>query len=210
MKREEPTIIEAVKILENYFSIMNEHFFENKLSKPVITISPDTTRGAYGWCTGWKAWKGTDSQDATDGYYEINLCADYLNRPIEKICGTLLHEMVHLYNLEKNVKDCSRSEKYHNKKFLDVAITHGLTVKKDEKYGWCYTELNDEAKAFVQTFADSNFVLHRPKMKKNEIYPNSSSRKYICPKCGEFTRSTHETYLICGICMVPLIEEKKG
>ena len=41
--------------LEILFSKFNKAFFEGKLEKPVITVSPDHTRGAYGWCTGWKA-----------------------------------------------------------------------------------------------------------------------------------------------------------
>lgn len=67
--------------LETLFSKFNKAFFEGKLEKPVITVSPDHTRGAYGWCTSWKAW-----QDGTKegGYYEINLCAEYLNRPFEE------------------------------------------------------------------------------------------------------------------------------
>lgn len=31
-----------------------------------------------------------------------------LDRPIEETVATLLHEMVHLYNLEHNIQDCSR------------------------------------------------------------------------------------------------------
>ncbi len=38
--------------LEDLFSKFNARFFDNKLVKPVITVSPDHTRGAYGWCTG--------------------------------------------------------------------------------------------------------------------------------------------------------------
>ena len=55
--------------LESLFSTFNKAFFEGKLEKPVITVSPDNTRGAYGWCTGWKAW-----QDGTKegGFYEIH------------------------------------------------------------------------------------------------------------------------------------------
>ena len=119
--------------LETLFSKFNKAFFEGKLEKPVITVSPDHTRGAYGWCTGWKAW-----QDGTKegGYYEINLCAEYLNRPFEETCGTLLHEMVHLQNLQDNVQDTSRSGSYHNRKFKETAEAHGLTVEKGEKYGW--------------------------------------------------------------------------
>ena len=43
--------------LEDLFSKFNARFFADKLEKPVITVSPDHTRGAYGWCTGWKAWE---------------------------------------------------------------------------------------------------------------------------------------------------------
>ena len=87
--------------LETLFSKFNKAFLEGTLEKPVITVSPDHTRGAYGWCTAWKAW-----QDGTKegGYYEINLCAEYLNRPFEETCGTLLHEMVHLQNLQTMFK----------------------------------------------------------------------------------------------------------
>ena len=34
--------------LETLFSKFNQAFFEGKLEKPVITVSPDHTRGAYG------------------------------------------------------------------------------------------------------------------------------------------------------------------
>ena len=47
----------VIEELENLFSKFNARFFADKLEKPVITVSPDHTRGAYGWCTGWKAWE---------------------------------------------------------------------------------------------------------------------------------------------------------
>lgn len=67
----------VISELESLFSTFNKAFFEGKLEQPVITVSPDNTKGAYGWCTGWKAW-----QDGTKegGFYEINL--SYLLPPI--------------------------------------------------------------------------------------------------------------------------------
>ena len=50
----------VIEELENLFSKFNARFFDGGLEKPVITVSPDHTRGAYGWCTGWKAWKAGD------------------------------------------------------------------------------------------------------------------------------------------------------
>ena len=53
--------------LETLFSKFNKAFFEGKLEKPVITVSPDHTRGAYGWCTGWKAWQDGTKEGGPDG-----------------------------------------------------------------------------------------------------------------------------------------------
>lgn len=50
--------------LENLFSKFNEHFYGGELQTPIITVSPDTTKGAYGWCTSWKAWKQQVKVDA--------------------------------------------------------------------------------------------------------------------------------------------------
>lgn len=114
----------VIEELENLFSKFNARFFDGGLEKPVITVSPDHTRGAYGWCTAWKAWKAGEDE----GHYEINLCAEYLNRPFEETCGTLIHEMVHLQNLQDGVQDTSRSGTYHNKKFKETAEAHGHPV----------------------------------------------------------------------------------
>ena len=100
------------------------------LERPVITVSPDTTSGAYGWCTSWKAWGS--SEDKEKGYYEINICSEYLTRSFEEIAETLLHEMVHLQNIKDGVQDTSRSGKYHNRKYKQAAEAHGLNVDQDE------------------------------------------------------------------------------
>lgn len=34
--------------LENKFSRFNEKFYGGELQKPIITVSPDTMKGAYG------------------------------------------------------------------------------------------------------------------------------------------------------------------
>ena len=83
--------------LEDLFQRFNDRFYDGKLQAPIITVSPDSAGRVLGWCTAWKAWK--ENAEDEDGYYEINLCAEHLLRPFDDICATLLHEMVHLYNL---------------------------------------------------------------------------------------------------------------
>ena len=196
----------VIEELESLFSKFNTRFFAGKLEQPVITVSPDTTRGAYGWCTGWKAW-----QDGTKegGYYEINLCAEYLNRPFEQTCSTLIHEMVHLKNLQDGVQDTSRSGLYYNKKFKDAAeATGALIVEKGEKYGWHVTKLSPDGEAFVKGLGKDGFSLVRPRpLGLKGSSSKQSSRKYVCPCCGAIVRATKEVRIICADCDVEFMEE---
>ena len=196
----------VISELESLFSTFNKAFFEGKLEQPVITVSPDNTRGAYGWCTGWKAW-----QDGTKegGFYEINLCAEYLNRPFEETCCTLIHEMVHLWNLQEGVQDTSRSGTYHNKNFKIAAEAHGLIVEKSAKYGFSTTTLAPATLNFIQAMEKTGFSLVRPKVPslKGSSKSGSSSRKYVCPCCGTIIRATKEVRVICADCDIEFVEE---
>lgn len=183
------TLKDTIEQLENLFGVFNKTYFENQLSKPIITVSPDTTKGAYGWCTSWKAWKEAGHEDS--GYYEINICAEYLSRSYEEVAETMLHEMVHLYNLEEGVKDTSRAGTYHNKKYKEAAEAHGLNVEKTEKYGWCKTSLKEEAKAVVESFMKE---IGKTSFKK------SNSIKYVCPCCGIIVRATKVVNIKCFDC----------
>ena len=186
--------------LENLFQFFNKEYFLNQLESPTITISPDTTSGAYGWCTSWKAWRH-GSED--EGYYEINICAEYLTRPFEEVAGTMLHEMVHLDNLYKGIKDTSRSGTYHNKKFKETAEKPGLIVEKTEKYGFAVTKLTNEAKDKLKNFNHKSFDMFRDSgAKKSNKTSKSSSIKYVCPNCGSIIRATKEVRVECVDCGV--------
>jgi len=191
--------------LEAVFDVFNKKFFGGKLEHPVISVSPDTMRGAYGWCTSWKAWQGKNE----DGYYEINLCAEYLARPFEATCQTLLHEMVHLQNLKDNIQDTSRSGKYHNKRFKETAEKYGLCVEKSEKYGYCITNFTTETARWFQAEYpnDEGFALHRDTATKADSKKKSSTKKYVCPVCSTIVRATKTVNISCADCEVEFIEE---
>ena len=102
-------ISEIVKKTEEMFDLLNEHFYNKELTRPAITVSPDGGRGAYGWCSIHEIWNADEEK-----YREINLCAEYLDRPMAELAATLLHEMAHLYNLEHDIQDVSNNGYYHN------------------------------------------------------------------------------------------------
>lgn len=94
-----------------------------------------------------------------------------MNISIEKIVGTLLHEMVHLYNLQNNIKDTSRSGLYHNKNFKEIAEMKGLNVEKSEQYGWCITEIKEEVKDHINISnlnSDCFVIARRPPFKSKD------------------------------------------
>lgn len=195
--RKDISLVSVVAQLDNLFEVFNNEFYNGELHKPIITVSPDTTSGAYGWATSWKAWQ---HDGVEDGLYEINICAEHLNRPFEDICETLLHEMVHLWNLQNDIKDTSRGGKYHNKKYKDSAEQHGLNVQQDSKYGWTITTLNEVAKGVIGKLNGDVFQMHRTKVVKVASKRKSSSRKYVCPMCGLSIRATKEVNIVCGDC----------
>lgn len=215
------TVIEK---LEKLYSIFNDKFYDGELQVPVITVSPDTTKKnngwcILGWCTTWKAWKNTnepkeqetksETDKEPDGYYEINMCAEHLARPFKEVCATLLHEMVHLWNLQTGVQDTSRGGSYHNKKFKNIAEEHGLIIDQHPKYGWTLTTLNEEASQFIDTIGkdEQGFGIYRNKLPKFKTASNSSSKKYVCPCCGTIIRATKEVNVTCTDCGVEFEEE---
>ena len=196
-----------IQKLDDMFEQFNKQFFDGQVQKPIITVSPDTTKGAYGWCTTWKAWKTTDEVES-DGYYEINLCAEHLARPFTEVSATLIHEMVHLLNLQNKIQDTSRGGTYHNKRFKQVAEEHGLIIDQHPKYGWTITSLNEDAKTFIEKMGGGQgFGIYRSKALKLKGSKSSSSRKYTCPDCGLIVRATKEVHVLCGDCNVELEEE---
>lgn len=197
------TILTTVEKLEKLFSILNEEIFNGELEKPVITVSADTVGGAYGWQTGWRAWQDIEEHDS-EGYFEINICSDYLNREPVETAETMLHEMVHLYNSMKDVKDTSRGGTYHNKKFKVAAEDHGLNVEKGSKYGFHKTSFKSETKQlFDEKIAEwFKFDIYRPTPAKGQTVTTkkSSMRKYVCPVCGTIIRATKEVHVMCFEC----------
>lgn len=185
----------SIKMLEKLFDVINEQWYDGELKRPVITIAPRGKEKAYGWCTTWEAWT-----DGTENSYEINICADYTDRPFIETIGTMMHEMVHLYNITKGVQDCSRSGMYHNKKFKDEAERRGLLVEKNPKYGWALTRISPETyKKFSENGYTETTLLQRreaekPKSKKAKSY------KHTCQVCGNIARTTKYIKLICGDC----------
>ncbi|MFI3166511.1 MAG: SprT-like domain-containing protein [Bacillota bacterium] len=233
-------ISEKVLIVEDIYNALNDKYFESALPKIAITIQTDSKN--YGHFTKSRVWK-----DGTEQYNEINISAEYLDRPVENVASTVQHEMVHWYCALNGIKDTSQNGRYHNKKFKEEAEKRGLIIAHDEKIGWSTTTPSPEFIAFIKSKGFQNFDSHRisqldfykkidsgeltlvtaPVLDKDgkqinvdgvEVYVDkdgnqhilrpkkkSSTRKYMCPNCGQSVRATKEVNILCGNCNVKML-----
>lgn len=195
----EQSIKPIIESLEDLFSKFNARFYGGALQMPVIVVNSKGKRPAYGWCTCWKAWSNDENADENEGYYEICITSEYLNREPEEVAETMLHEMVHLYCAQNDIQDCSRSGLYHNKKYQITAEAHGLIVSKTEKCGWAETGFNEDAKRFFATLNWEGFSLFRRSDEANKT-KKSSVRVYTCPVCSAKVRATKHVNIRCMDC----------
>lgn len=204
----------AAGYLNKVFDLLNDEFFENALSRPTITIQ--STPKAYGHFTlNSNTWVSTNGST-----HEINIGAGALARPIEEVSATMLHEMVHYYNFENGIQDCSRGGTYHNRRFKESAETHGLTVAHHEKYGWVITSPSDRLLDFVLENGLTDIQINRNELtgfkptgtglhnSSDNSVPRkpSSTRKYACPCCGMSVRATRTVRIACLDCGVQMLE----
>ena len=209
--------------LEKIYRQLNKDKFNNELEEPVITVQ--STPRAYGHVTCGRVWKSKDVQR-----FELNIGAGTLDRPIENVVSTLLHEMVHIYHLQNDIQDCSRGNTYHNKKFKEKAESVGLKIDYDSRIGYSITSPSDELILYICDMGWNDILSNREEFTRvaigggaagtgksktgddDEEQPKkkSSTRKYICPKCGMSVRATKTVRIMCVDCMEIMVVEEKG
>lgn len=205
--------------LEKIFRALNADWFGGELEEPIITIQ--STPRAYGHVTVAKTWKRKD-----DWRHELNMGAETIDRPIEEVVATMLHEMVHLYNIAHGVQDCSGGGVYHNKKFRDEAERRGLVIQHHEKYGWTITEPSIELIEYIINKGWEEINIRRgfgwtpPPSAGGKAGgttgttgitgttgpKKSSTRKLQCPCCGNSVRATKAVRIMCMDCNEQMME----
>lgn len=200
--------------LEKLYRRINADWFDNELEDVIVTVVP--TPHAYGHLTLNHPWdvKG-------EGMRELNISAATLNRPVENVCATLMHECCHLLNAQRSIADVSRGGMYHNTRFKNCAEAHGLIVGRDHKYGWTVTEPSDALIGWVIDNGIEDILMCRSdpsglgciggsKAASGGAAPTgrkpSSTRKLVCPCCGQSVRATRTVNILCGDCLVKMEE----
>ncbi len=205
----------CAEYLKKLYWILNDKYFDSSLDDIIITIQDKA--GTFGHFSLAKVWRITDMEER----HEINISAAHLNRPIKNVISTLLHEMVHYYNFQNNIKDVSANGVYHNKEFKKAAEARGLIISQHPRYGWTLTEPSKDLINWIEQMGFVDVALYRKGAYENggggdgglggkddgtgdgdsggKVKKKSSTRKYRCP-CGVNVRATKEVYIICGLC----------
>ena len=202
--------------LDKVFNLLNKEYFGSELPKVVITIQ--STPKAYGHFTTYDAWHNNLDDS---GFKEINIGAGTLDRPIENVVATLLHEMCHEYCFIHGIKDTSRNGTYHNSRFKNEATKRGLCIGYDSRIGWSITSPSEQLLDFcignsledIQIARDdlSGFFSGGISGGKSTVRGitrtgrTSNYRRYVCPTCGNIARTTKDMHLICGGCMEEMV-----
>lgn len=201
----------ACGYLEKMYRQLNTDFFNGELETPIITIQSTPT--AYGHVTVGKVWKNSKVESQQ---YELNIGAGTLNRPIESVVSTLMHEMVHIYNLMHEIKDTSRGGTYHNKKFKEKAESVGLVIDHDQRIGYSITSPSESLIDYIIQQQWEDILINRQEGIRINVPPSgkspvsgssegtekkpSSTRKYQCPCCGLSVRATKVVRVKCINC----------
>lgn len=206
----------AISIIEKIYNSTNEDFWQGQL--PPVIVTCQSSPGSFGHSTVSRVWKRKE-----DDLFELNIACEVLDYPIEEILDTVIHEQIHVYCRTNNIGEVSRNGSYHNKKFKELAEDHGLIcVYTGSAYGWnTVAKDNDKLIEYAIEKGYTELQIARKSSRPIRIggaahqgghqIPGekrpSSTRKLICPGgCGQTVRATKAVNIICGCCMLPMVE----
>lgn len=187
-------ILDKIEELRKIFVVFNKYFYSNALPLPTIVLNTSANTNNLGWCKTRKFWK---NETDTNIYYEISINPELLKCDIKVKVNAILHEMVHLYNLINDIKDCSRNRTYHNTRFKKAAESHGLKVKFNDKYGWEETDILPATNDYIK------------EVELDKVCKKSDNKKikYKCPECGIEVYTDHLINISCMNCNIQMIEK---
>lgn len=205
------TMAELSMQMQTMYNKFNEHCFGGILPRAVISFEQGSRKKAYGWTYTKKMWK-----QGNEYKYSIVLASEYLDN-LNNVMITLVHEMCHIYAMEKDIKDVSRGGKYHNDCFKLIAEQAGLVCTR-EPQGWATRSMTESLAKWVEDNCpisairlvwtggrpkpeDRKGESGKPKPEGEEGESEKPKKKsgyyiYICPECKAKVRATKANLII--------------
>ncbi|NEA37562.1 hypothetical protein [Streptomyces sp. SID13031] len=198
------TTAQLVATLENGWAAIRTNHPEIPAVVIIVGSGTATKEARHGHFAS-NRWQHGDNQLA-----EVLISGEGLQRPVEEVFTTLLHEATHALAHTREIQDTSRQGRWHNQKFGLIASELGLDVlDKDPKHGWSKCTLRAEtATTYKQVIAELKKALiayRHPettgdgKAKKNNN--NAIACVCQCPRRIRVAKAVlAEGDITCGIC----------
>jgi predicted SprT family Zn-dependent metalloprotease len=191
--------------LERAFDHFNEVLFEKRLTPVMFTLT--RKRGAHGYF-----WAEQFNHRDGDTTHEIALNPTTMDRTIEAVLSTLVHEMTHL---EQELYGTPSKGGHHNMAWAELMLRVGLTptdtgAEGGKMTGRKVTHLIDAGGPFECAMADlmpfdlPYFTRPASKAAKKK---DLSKIKHECG-CGNKAWAKQGSSLICGDCNEQLLGEE--
>ena len=157
---------------------------------PVVVTIQHTSKPHWAWISpdSWVTRGGSD-------LHELNVTPEcLLDDPVD-IVGHVVHEVVHLINVDCDIKDCSKSGR-HNSEFDELAEQLGLVIKGNG----ITTPGKELARAIVREFKPdvAAFTAAKKAVQKKARQPRKSTAKWTCGCTVVRAAAGIEVHAICG------------
>lgn len=192
------TLKDTIAELHKAYDMINEYYFEGVLEPVIITVHTTSQANVLGWFTPAKIWDSGEEE-----MHEINLVAENLRRGKMQVLQTLFHECLHLYNHMNGIKDTSRHNRYHNKRFLATAEKFGfeyLDETPNPKIGYSAVTLTKTTYDTVDSWELDEKAFDLARKGKGEGEKKKTTWLWEC-NCKQKVRTTKpELRAICPDC----------
>lgn len=178
---------ENIQYFQQICDWINDKYYGHKFN---ITVVPGRRFGDY------------SKAELNDAKITMFVCID-LEADINTYdqIKNMLHQIIMLYadNLE-HIKVSSNRGVYLNKRYKQKAESIGCSVERHEKYGYRLSGLPTELMDYLESIHFNQFKIWMPVSDDDQRSLSSSTRKYICPCCGNSFRATKNLRVICADC----------
>lgn len=142
-----------------------------------------------------------------EGTYTFKLDVSLKRNPTSLVVR-ILDSIIKLKALVDNIRVTSREGYYNNTKYVEVAYELGIPcITRSNGSGCC---VNSHS-VFVNDLVQELFGIKCTKDNVENLESEgrkSSTRKYVCPKCGKSVRATRVVNILCGDCHVKMVSNR--
>jgi hypothetical protein len=202
--------------LQQAYDGLNRALFENALPNCLITLQ--RRKGTYGYFCG-------DKFERSDGARTDEIALNpshFRNRSVEEVLATLTHEMVHLWQHHFGKPGRGR---YHNTEWAEKMKSIGLQPSSTGKEGGSETgDVMDHfivpdgsfdrtvkkmlAKGFVLSWTEQPDRSAEDRAEANGESKSGKRVRYVCPKGDQKAWAKHDSKLVCGEHMEPMVADQ--